>query len=243
MKYEPIKQKTVVAQVMEQIKDLIASGKYKPGDKFLTEFELAEMFGLGRSSIREAIKIFQHLGVLESKVPKGTYVCDSSNISKEALTWAILLGNNDFYDLMEFRLVMEQQGLWYLLVFRSDDTEFKQGVIGQLQEEVNQMYQAIELNDHEAQVQADYRFHQHLISACNNDLFDSIYVTLNVFLKEEIKNAEENDEYIVKSPERHQYLIDTIVEGDYQKATDAYRSHIHNVQEVFIHPSEKTDNT
>ncbi|MDR2740720.1 MAG: GntR family transcriptional regulator [Treponema sp.] len=68
---EQIRQKTVVAQVMAQIKLLLTSGQYKPGDKIPTEQELSERFGIGRSSIREAIKIFQHLGVLESQVPKG----------------------------------------------------------------------------------------------------------------------------------------------------------------------------
>ena len=79
-----IRQKTVVEQVMEQIKELIASGKYKPGDKLPTEHELAEKFGIGRSSIREAIKIFNYLGVLKSKAAKGTFLSDRGNISAEA---------------------------------------------------------------------------------------------------------------------------------------------------------------
>lgn len=52
---EQIQQKTVVAQAMEKIRELITSGFYKPGDKIPTEQELAEHFGIGRSSIREAI--------------------------------------------------------------------------------------------------------------------------------------------------------------------------------------------
>mgnify|MGYP001412241314 CR=1 FL=1 len=49
-----IKQKTIVQQVMEQIKDFVASGALKPGDRLPTEIELAKSFGVSRSSIREA---------------------------------------------------------------------------------------------------------------------------------------------------------------------------------------------
>jgi len=68
---QPISQNTIVAQVMAHIKELIAGGKYRPGDRLPTEQELATLFGVGRSSIREAIKVFQHMGIVESKAAKG----------------------------------------------------------------------------------------------------------------------------------------------------------------------------
>ena len=92
-----VKQKTVVEQVMDQIKNLIASGQLKPHDRIPTETELAQMFGVGRSTVREAIKIFQYLGILEVSPRTGTVVGDYTNVSTEALTWSILLRKNDLY--------------------------------------------------------------------------------------------------------------------------------------------------
>ena len=69
------------------------------------------MFGVARSSMREAIKIFHYLGVLESQTGRGTYVCDRANISTEALTWSILLGEHDIYEMVHLREVLEQAGL------------------------------------------------------------------------------------------------------------------------------------
>ena len=60
-----VKQKTVVEQVMDQIKNLIASGQLKPHDRIPTETELAQMFGVWCSTVPLAIKTFQHLGILE----------------------------------------------------------------------------------------------------------------------------------------------------------------------------------
>lgn len=118
---DKIFQMTVVEQVMDRIKTLITSGTYKPGDKLPTELELAERFGIGRSSVREAIKIFQYLGVLESRVPKGTFLRPRSQISTEAITWALLLGDDDVNDILELREVIEQRALAHLLGIRSSE--------------------------------------------------------------------------------------------------------------------------
>ena len=101
MPIKKIKQKTVVEQVMSKIKDLIATGTYSPGDKIPTEHELAISFGVGRSSIREAIKIFNYLGVLESRTAKGTFVRERSGISVEALTWSMLLGEDELNEMID----------------------------------------------------------------------------------------------------------------------------------------------
>lgn len=235
----PIRQKTVVTQAMERIKDLIASGQYKTGDKFPTEHELAEQFQIGRSSIREAMKVFQHLGVLESRVPRGTYICDSANISKEALTWSILLGDNDFYDLLEFRLIMEQQGLWYILVYHKDNQEFKDKVVAKLNSEVEKMEEALKLNDYERRIEADYRFHQHIIAACRNELFNSIYRTLDNLIREEMVTADHDKEYYQTSPDRHKLLIKKIEEGNYDDTLATYRSHIHDSYKIFSNISSE----
>ena len=101
----------MVEQVMEEIKNLIATGRYKVYDQIPPESELADMFGVSRPTIREAIKIFNYLGVLKSYTGKGTFVSDSENISIEALTWSILLADNEVSELIELREVIEQRGL------------------------------------------------------------------------------------------------------------------------------------
>ena len=111
VKINKVKQKTVVEQVMDQIKNLIASGQLKPHDRIPTETELAQMFGVGRSTVREAIKIFQYLGILEVSPRTGTVVGDYTNVSTEALTWSILLRKNDLYELVALREVIEQRAL------------------------------------------------------------------------------------------------------------------------------------
>jgi DNA-binding transcriptional regulator YhcF (GntR family) len=101
---EKIRKKTVVAQVMDKIRELIASRQFKTGDRIPTEGELARMLGIGRSSIRKAIKVFNYLGVLDSQTAKGTFV---HNVPRAFMYEKIEKSHRDFSDLST--IVQEHQ--------------------------------------------------------------------------------------------------------------------------------------
>jgi GntR family transcriptional regulator, transcriptional repressor for pyruvate dehydrogenase complex len=235
MNIEKIKQKTIVGQVMDQLKQLIASGSYKTGDRIPTEKELAEMFGIGRSSVREAIKTFQHLGILEPHVAKGYYVCDRDNITKEALTWSMLLGKNDFLELMELRLVMERQGYIYLMEKHKLNPGSIDKTINELTKEINAMAAAIEANQPEVRIVADYNFHGIVIGACGNYLFNSIYQTLRSFVFEEIKAAQSTVDDLSGIPSSHQKLVDCIKTHDVFQIMTESQNHIKEIKEILAH--------
>ena len=65
-------------QVAEQIQRLIASGALSPGDRLPPERELAAKFGVGRSSLRDAIRTLEVMGIVESRHGSGTVVRDLS---------------------------------------------------------------------------------------------------------------------------------------------------------------------
>ena len=232
MKTDKIQQNTVVCQAMEKIKTLIASGKYQKGDRLPTEQQLADTFGIGRTSIREAIKVFNHLGVLESKVAKGLFVCDRSNISKEALTWAILLGDSEFFDLLEMRLVMEQQGFFYLVEGYQKNPATIRPTLKRLEVEVDNMRTAIENHSDTDRIEADYRFHGIIIEACNNHLFNDLYLILRSFLYEEIRRTRTASRGIKTVPQAHEKLISVIKSGDISLALDILRSHIKDIKSL-----------
>jgi len=229
MDIKQVKQKTVVFQVMEQLKILISNGSLKPGSKMPNEYELAEMFGVGRSTIREVMKIFQYIGVIELRNPKGTFICESSNVSAEALEWSMLLGKKDHSEILEMRIVMEQQGLWYLLNHHKEDKVLKENTIKKLQVEIDIMTKAVEENDIEARLIADYNFHGHIIEVCENRIFNNIYRTMKNFTVKEIASAQSSDNGLLVIPKKHQALMEALLEGDYTKACNTFRSHIKNI--------------
>src|SRR5204862_6433449 len=74
--------------VVEQIKGLITEGRIKPGDRLPPERELAELFKASRNSVRDAIRVLEQMGLIESRQGDGTYV---RTLSADELTEPLAL--------------------------------------------------------------------------------------------------------------------------------------------------------
>lgn len=226
----PIKQHTVVTQVMDEIRALIASGEYGPGDKIPTEKELAEQFGIGRSSVREAIKIFNYLGVLESKTALGTYVQTRSNISTEALTWSLLLGSDELEEIIDLRASIE---LWCIIRLAKGCGKgegWTESVVSELSAIIDQMSSALDEEARDSLVESDYMFHLVIIRSSGNPLFISIYETLRAFLKEEILKSQLD----YKDPSQilieHCAIRDSLIGGNPIEAINTHIAHMENIK-------------
>lgn len=226
---EKLQQKTVVSQVMEKIKELIATGQYKPGDRIPTEQELAARFGTGRSSIREAIRIFHHLGIVETKVPKGTFVCERSNIATEAITWALLLGNNDRFEVIELRRVLEEQGFRALAVGYARRTEEAQAEVAALDREVDAMHRAAAAGAYDQLTSADFRFHERIVHQSGNRLFAAIYQTLHHFTEEEIRATHVSVADLLEVVSDHRDIVASLRHGDPEAAVVRHRAHFDRI--------------
>ena len=74
MEIKPIRRTSISDQVCMQIKQLILDKDWKPGEKIPSETELAELFGVSRVSVREALLKLSAIGLLESRFSGGNYV-------------------------------------------------------------------------------------------------------------------------------------------------------------------------
>ena len=221
-----LKQKTVVEQLMEEIKSLIASGEYGVNDRIPPENELAERFGVSRPSVREAIKVFNYLGVLNSQSGKGTYVAERANISTEALTWALLLGSDELGDLLELREVMERRATKQLAKKYAKDPHNISETIQTLEQQIEIMKIAIKEGSKGDLQQADFDFHLAVIGGGDNSLFKAIYSTLQSFMLEEIHRTHQEAESSTTIVKEHQAILDGIKTGDSKKALKAFMAHM-----------------
>lgn len=231
MTSDRIRQQTIVEQVMSEIRDLIASNAYSAGDKIPTEKELAERFGVGRSSIREAIKIFNYLGVLESRAALGTFIRDRSQISSEAFSLFVLLGNDELDDLIELRGAVE---LWSVvrLVTRIRNGDPAAGeCIQSLRAIVEEMHESAAGDEREPLIEADFGFHYEIIKSSGNPLLVSVYDTLRSFLHEEIRRSQNDYEDPLQIYEEHRELVESMESGELSVALAAYTDHIENIKQ------------
>jgi GntR family transcriptional repressor for pyruvate dehydrogenase complex len=207
---------------------LISSGEFKIGDKLPTEKALGERFGIGRSSIREVIKILHYVGVLKSSTGKGTYLLDWRNISSEALTWTSLLSENDFFELMDVRFSIENRCICSLTedLAKGDPKAFL--IIYELKKTIERMKTAAEQNDPINLIEADYEFHNLIIKSHQNSVFSSIYEVLRSFLIDATKDmlGQYSDPQLIFL--EHKTILEKIIKGDVVEVTETYLKHTKN---------------
>jgi GntR family transcriptional repressor for pyruvate dehydrogenase complex len=106
--YRPVKPKKISEQVFEQLRDLIFRGQLKPGERLPPERELAEIMGVSRPTVREAVGRLVHLGLMEQHQGQGSFVrAVSPELGGNPL--AVLTRGEDvsLQDLLEVRLGLE----------------------------------------------------------------------------------------------------------------------------------------
>lgn len=114
MNFQPIKPKKVSTQIAEQIRSSILAGEFAPGDKLPPERELAEMFGVSRPSVREALNFLASSGLVMSYQGGGTVVKSlMESSSANSLTELIRVQQDRALDVIEVRKCMESWTAWY----------------------------------------------------------------------------------------------------------------------------------
>lgn len=114
MNFKPIRPKKIATQIAEQIRTSILAGEFTPGEKLPPERELAEMFGVSRPSVREALNTLAAAGLVESYQGGGTVVkslVESS--SGPPLSELIKVERERALDVIEVRKCMEGWTAYY----------------------------------------------------------------------------------------------------------------------------------
>jgi GntR family transcriptional regulator, transcriptional repressor for pyruvate dehydrogenase complex len=104
----PIKSTRIYEEIVRQVKQLIAEGRLKTGDRLPPERELAEKFVVSRTSVREALRALESLGFIEIRAGEGTFVRE---VSVDALVAPLALmmtsQREAIGELFEARRVLE----------------------------------------------------------------------------------------------------------------------------------------
>lgn len=167
-----IKSESVVQQIIDSLVEAMIRKELKPGDQIPTEMELAERLGVGRNSVREAIKILVYFGVLEIRRAEGTYVCEGfTDTMIDPIIYGIILDKAGSYEyLMELREIMEA-GVMKLAMENAKEEEFRN-----LRIQLERMRREIEIGPENVDrvFQEDNEFHSIITSMGHNPLVQKI---------------------------------------------------------------------
>lgn len=104
----PIPRLTITDQIVERITAFILDERLRPGDKLPSERELMVRLGVGRSSLREAIKTLSALGIVVVQIGDGMYVGRGQVAAlSRPLSWGLLIGEHTVREVVEARFAVE----------------------------------------------------------------------------------------------------------------------------------------
>ncbi len=98
--------------VMNQIIDLISQGKLRIGDKLPSEQEMTELFGISRISLREAMKLLEAKGYIESRDRKGKYVRSLTDNVKSSIEDLIAVDHEKIWELLAVRRLIDSEAAY-----------------------------------------------------------------------------------------------------------------------------------
>jgi GntR family transcriptional repressor for pyruvate dehydrogenase complex len=161
---QPIARRNTYELVADQLVTLIAARRLNPGDPLPTERELTQAYGVGRSSIREALRMLESRGVIQPGAARGTFVvADVSNPLHSSLRLLMELdGGADIHDIFELRRILECE-----TAALAADRRQKEH-LRVMDESIAEMEEGLKGPDPDRYIDADLRFHLAIAEATGN---------------------------------------------------------------------------
>lgn len=206
---EPVKKNSLSDVVAEKLQKLIASGKFKIGDQLPTETELMEHFGVGRSTIREAIRILSYSGILKVQQGVGTFVALQNG---SPVPWYKRLQSARGEELNEVRQLLELKIAEKAAIHRTP------AQIKCMQKYLHDRNTAAHENNIVKAVEADIAFHIKIAEACNNKILSDLYKTIAAQLKTYFIEVFVDTNLLLQKQELHEQLLQSIIDKDAKKA-------------------------
>ncbi|WP_210491837.1 FCD domain-containing protein [Patulibacter sp. SYSU D01012] len=153
-------------QVIDQLRGLVAAGEWPVGTRIPTEPALVAQLGVGRNTVREAVRALVHAGLLDVRQGDGTYVRATSELDAAL---ARRLERSSALETLEVRAPLEREAA-RLAALRRDDRD-RAAIAAALRER----HALRPTGDLEAFVAADLRFHRAVVAAAHNGLLAELY--------------------------------------------------------------------
>ncbi|MDH6193575.1 DNA-binding FadR family transcriptional regulator [Mycobacterium frederiksbergense] len=190
----------LVDQVIEQLRTLVTSGEWPVDSRIPTEPELVEALGVGRNTVREAIRALAHNGMFEVRQGDGTYVRATSEISGALRR----LCGSELRDVLQVRRCLEVEGARLAATARTE----------QDLAELRDLLAHTDTTDHERFTRFDTEFHLAVVRASHNAVLIELYRGLLEAITASVATASAGPGGMFP----HDELVEAIAAGDVDRA-------------------------
>ena len=219
--FDKVVKSTVPGQVIEQIKELLIKGELKRGDRLPPERQLADMLGVSRPSLREALRALEYAGMLETRVGEGIFVADGDSIMVNNIQMLHLIKQYALEEMIEVRKVLETASVRFAVIRARDED------LAALRELLEQSRGQIA--NKAAFIKADYAFHQAIAVASGNSILVTMLQTMRTMMSDfnsQLLTSQEGRQQVYA---HHEKIVEAILGRDEKAARDAMLLHLENV--------------
>ena len=227
--------KRVFEDVVQQVRLDIAKGKIKPGDRLPSDPDLEKRFGVGRSSIREAIRALELFGLVRVKRGRdggAFFTPDCQTLARDSFS-QLSIGTTTLRDSLEFRKALEPRAA-ALAARRATADD-----VAELRRSIRMMRS--DVGSAESFVESNRIFHETIAQATRNPYFQDVIPQF--LMRDEIVSATRNSETMERSLTRffHTRITDAIAKRDADAAEFWMLGHLSQIEEDVVHAQELAD--
>ncbi|GAA2093740.1 FadR/GntR family transcriptional regulator [Streptomyces albiaxialis] len=238
--FEPIQPVRAYQRVAEQIEERILGGELPPGSRLPAERELVKQFAVGRSTIREALRVLQSSGLIRSRPgdPQGAEVLGVSpdNLS-QALARLARSSLSGLGELVQFRMVLEAESYRLAARLRSEDDLARMTALVDLMEEAAparpRAFSEADADFHRAVAEASGNA---LLALCARAVHDAVVGVIEGKLTGSGGDA---GEWMRRSVAHHRQVLAALRTGDAHRAAHLGRRALYEHYAEFVAPEER----
>lgn len=223
--FTPIRNKRTFEEVAFKIKDLIFDGVLQPGDKLPGEEELAKKFGVGRQSIREALRVLELSGFVTVQTGFGGGPMVQNTISKKIIDMLLDAFKLGDFSVDEFTLA--RLGLEKMILNEAIDHADEDDIMA-LEENIAKAKELIDRGETATTVNFD--FHTLLAKASDNKVFILLEGAINAIHRSlRIRSTADLTSTTTAAVQAHVDILDAMKKKDREKAITLLDEHLHAI--------------
>ncbi|MGC0366548.1 GntR family transcriptional repressor for pyruvate dehydrogenase complex [Rhodococcus sp. 27YEA15] len=212
---------SMVAEIARRLVDYLLSGAVQPGQRLPSERTLAQLLGVGRSSLRDAVKPLQLMGLLDVRIGDGMYLNQAdSDFLPKVIEWGLLLKATRTLEMVETRSYVEVALATLAAERRSDDE------LASIESELVAMQTA---PDWPSFIKADKAFHLAVAVAAHNQVLAGILTSIQSLLEVWIGRVVAAEQDTSALCDEHRKIFDAVRLRNTSAAAEAMRAHIQRV--------------
>lgn len=223
----------VSSQVAEQIMELIKKGVFRVGERLPSEKELAELMGVSRASVREALAALEAVGLVEARVGRGNFVLRMPSEEEESEPLFVLESEAGCLEIIEARGALEPAVAALAAQHRTE------GDMRKLREIHSRMIPPAKENDFDTYFEHDKEFHCAIAEATHNRLVVMVVRSLVETMDQKLYR-EFTRNYYLRTPKElervagiHGKILEAVSRGDPRGAARGMRLHWERMRKVY----------